>query len=532
MAKWLSHMVAIVISVVFPISVAQQKTNAAAEKEYASMKLAPGIWHIEDTVHETYRNSMYLVEGKEKAALIDTGMDSGDLAGYIKTLTKLPVIVLITHGHADHTGQSNQFTTIWFPPKDGGFRFPFDVSTAFPLADGQRLDLGGKDLEVIEIPGHTPGSVGFLDAKDRMIFAGDAIGSSYVWNHINGARPLVEYLAAVRRLETRIGEFDGIYGGHYWQSGYKPLPASYVSDMRKATEGIFSGDIIAKPYTMGGSGWASTFGTATVVYNAMNLYVSGKPNKSEYTLSEAAPGVIRIRDYFGYNCAYLIKGKNKAAVIDTAMGDGNLRAIIKKHTGGLPVELILTHGHIDHVLSANQFQMVYMNLKDEGILPKSVNAASFRDIKTGDLFDLGGITLKAYELPGHTPGSMVFICPEKRLLFSGDAVGTQSNQGGLWLQLPGCLYVDEYHAVLKNFIAKKAGQFDSVLTGHNTGPVGTKYLDYLVLAAQKVIDLGEAALVPSVRPVGIKMVVFGEANDPFTASININPGHVLSGKQK
>jgi glyoxylase-like metal-dependent hydrolase (beta-lactamase superfamily II) len=409
-------------------------------------------------------------------------------------------------------------------------RLSIDVSKALPLTDGQKVNLGGKDLEVIEIPGHTPGSVAFLDAKDRMIFTGDAIGSGYVWNHISGTRPLVEYLAAVRRLETRTNEFDDIYGGHFWQSGYKPLPPSYVSDMRKATEGVFSGEIVAKPYTVGGSGWACTYGTATVVYNGMNLYEPGKPKKDEYTLSKAGPGVVRIRDYLGYNCAYFLKGEKKVAVIDTAMGDGNLRKIVGKHAGGLSIELILTHGHIDHVLSANQFQTVYMNRKDVGSLPKAVNADSFKDIRTGDTFDLGGTTLKAYELPGHTAGSMVFLCPEKRILFTGDAVGTQSDQGGLWLQLPGCLYVDEYQAVLKDFIAKTAGQFDLILTGHNAGPVGPKYLDYMVLAAQKVIDQGEAALVPSVRPTGIKMVVYGEAKDPYAASINVNPNHLLSKK--
>jgi hypothetical protein len=98
--------------------------------------------------------------------------------------------------------------------------------------------------------------------------------------------------------------------------------------------------------------------------------------------------------------------------------------------------------------------------------------------------------------------------------------------------LPGCLYVDEYQAVLKDFIAKTAGQYDSILTGHNAGPAGPKYLDYMVPAAQKAMDQGDAALVPSVRPTGIKMVVYGEENDPFAASINVNPNHVLSGKRK
>jgi hypothetical protein len=117
------------------------------------------------------------------------------------------------------------------------------------------------------------------------------------------------------------------------------------------------------------------------------------------------------------------------------------------------------------------------------------------------------------------------------LPFTGDAVGTQSSQGGLWLQLPGCLYVDEHQKVLRSFIAQTNGQYSSLLTGHNAGPVGPKYLDYLVLAAQKVMDQAEEALLQSIRPTGITMVSYGDANDPFAASINVNPNHVLSGKK-
>jgi glyoxylase-like metal-dependent hydrolase (beta-lactamase superfamily II) len=71
-----------------------------------------------------------------------------------------------------------------------------------------------------------------------------------------------------------------------------------------------------------------------------------------------------------------------------------------------------------------------MNRKDDGILPKNLDPSSFKDIKGGDIFDLGGITLHAYDLPGHTVGSMVFVSPEMRLLFTGDVVGTQSNKRG------------------------------------------------------------------------------------------------------
>ena len=45
---------------------------------------------------------MYLVEGTQKAALVDTGSGAGSLRQYVETLTERPVIVLLTHGHVDH----------------------------------------------------------------------------------------------------------------------------------------------------------------------------------------------------------------------------------------------------------------------------------------------------------------------------------------------------------------------------------------------------------------------------------------------
>jgi hypothetical protein len=79
MTKWLSHSLVIIslLAVSNSGSFSQEKPNMAKPessstgKGYVSIKLGPGVWHIEDAVHETYRNSMYLVEGSDKAALID-----------------------------------------------------------------------------------------------------------------------------------------------------------------------------------------------------------------------------------------------------------------------------------------------------------------------------------------------------------------------------------------------------------------------------------------------------------------------------
>ena len=207
MRKCLAVFLAIVILATVPafFCLPQQNTpatrpaGASTGKEYVSTKLAPGAWHIEDTVHATYRNSMYLVEGSETAALIDTGMGSGDLAAYIKTLTKLPVIVLITHGHGRSHRAGWPILDHLFPAE--GCRRQVRHLT-FPRHSrswmARRLPSAAKILKLSRSPAIQPDRWLSSTPKPAVIFTGDAIGSGYVWNHIGGARPLIEYLGAVQ----------------------------------------------------------------------------------------------------------------------------------------------------------------------------------------------------------------------------------------------------------------------------------------------------------------------------------------------
>lgn len=65
---------------------------------YQSEVLFPGLTRIWDVA----RTAMYLVEGTEKAVLLDTGVGVGDLKELVGELTDKPVTVLVTHGHVDH----------------------------------------------------------------------------------------------------------------------------------------------------------------------------------------------------------------------------------------------------------------------------------------------------------------------------------------------------------------------------------------------------------------------------------------------
>ncbi len=63
-------------------------------------------------------DNMYLVTGTQKAMLIDNGLGVANIRDYIKTLTKLPLIVVITHGHPDHAGGNYQFKEVYIHPDD------------------------------------------------------------------------------------------------------------------------------------------------------------------------------------------------------------------------------------------------------------------------------------------------------------------------------------------------------------------------------------------------------------------------------
>lgn len=128
-----------------------------------------------------YNESIYLVEGNDKAVLIDAGTRIKDLDKIVAKLTSKPVILVATHVHSDHTGSAiNYFPELYIGPGDsirarqtlasykGKFKY---------LKDGEIIDLGGRKLEVLFTPGHTPGSLTFFDKNAGYGFSGDSFGS-------------------------------------------------------------------------------------------------------------------------------------------------------------------------------------------------------------------------------------------------------------------------------------------------------------------------------------------------------------------
>ena len=158
---------------------------------------------------------IFLLVGKEKALLIDTGMTGLDLQSTISLHTDLPVQLLNTHADRDHIAGNSQFPEFCMHPSEAAFyrNVQHGSGKMLPVFEGDLIDLGGRTLEIIHLPGHTPGSITVLDRENRCLIGGDPIqedGNIYMFGD---HRNMVAYIAGLERLMKR-SDFDFIYPSH------------------------------------------------------------------------------------------------------------------------------------------------------------------------------------------------------------------------------------------------------------------------------------------------------------------------------
>ena len=124
--------------------------------------------------------TMYIIEGKDKAVLIDAGTTIPNLDRIVAKITKKPVTLILTHVHPDHAGAAGCFDEVWINPADTVFVpafMPGYKGTIKYLENGQLIDLGGRVLETYFTPGHTPGSTTFLEVGTEIGYSGDSFGN-------------------------------------------------------------------------------------------------------------------------------------------------------------------------------------------------------------------------------------------------------------------------------------------------------------------------------------------------------------------
>ncbi|MCP3926461.1 MAG: MBL fold metallo-hydrolase [Desulfobacterales bacterium] len=211
-----------------------------------------------------------LVIGENYAALIDTGCGIGNLKDAVKMITDKSVIVINTHTHSDHIGNNRQFEDIamldhplsrkissegvthetlyseildesliqkpWpqdFNPENL-YLPPFEVTRW--LKDGDFIDLGNVNLEVIVSPGEAPDHICLLDRNERMLFCGDILLKGPIWTHLEGGS-LKDLLISYKKLLKYIDSFDYIMPSHNETYSDKSLLLKSIDGAEKVLSG-------------------------------------------------------------------------------------------------------------------------------------------------------------------------------------------------------------------------------------------------------------------------------------------------------
>jgi glyoxylase-like metal-dependent hydrolase (beta-lactamase superfamily II) len=241
------------------------------------------VYRLTDTVYAIYEDGQfeevisYLVIGEVKAALIDTGNGIGDINKLVTGLTDLPTLVVNSHTHEDHIGGDHLFSEVavfetsfsrersakglskehlghyldgemvwktfpeYFNPETWRIH-PFKVTQW--LRDGDQIDLGGRSLEVIHTPGHSPDSICLLDRKNRLFWTGDSFYPAPIYIYSPTAS-LDQFINSLAKMVELMPNYDWVMPSHNEPKIEKHL----IKECYEAAKSIKAGT--AGPYTEG-----------------------------------------------------------------------------------------------------------------------------------------------------------------------------------------------------------------------------------------------------------------------------------------
>ena len=207
-------------------------------------------WRIEDSGVR-----FFLLTGTVRALLIDSGRNVTNARDIAFALTDLPVSLLNTHADRDHTAGNEQFESFYMhPAEEPNYRCGNHSGSIIPVWEGDIIDLGERSLEIIHLPGHTPGSIALLDRKNRVLVSGDPIqdGSIFMFGPF---RNMEDYIRSLEHLKDWHDKFDEIWPSH----GTFPVYPALIDMLHNGALKILSAKVSGKP--------AEVFGKKVLSYD-------------------------------------------------------------------------------------------------------------------------------------------------------------------------------------------------------------------------------------------------------------------------
>ena len=253
-------------------------------------ELEPGVHLIGEPGHV----NSFLVQGSKSAVLLDTGLGIADIRAVAKELSDKPLLVINSHYHFDHTGGNRLFDEVaihrigaplleqetpeeyaqlymdftrkmldaWGPYKQADDLY-FHLLTAermirplpagfdpaayriLPsranrlLDDGDVIDLGGRKLEVVHTPGHSPDCICLIDRGNGLLFGGDTVNTGPVYAH-TGDADIPVFATSLTRLAEMRSDLRRVFVCHYLRLENEP---SLLTEMADGFQRILAGDV-------------------------------------------------------------------------------------------------------------------------------------------------------------------------------------------------------------------------------------------------------------------------------------------------